>query len=66
MDARSQQQRAGFAPVIATAIVAIAGAAGFFFFALSPRTNLDHGGINMVTEAAAERAGATVLPTDPM
>ncbi len=65
MNYRNEERRAGFGPVIAAAIVAVASTAALYFFELTSPKNLPQDTVGMVTSAAATRAGATVLPTDP-
>jgi hypothetical protein len=65
MNTRSENSRAGLAPVIVAAVAAVAGLATIFLFEFSPPRNVATGTVGMVTSAAVERAGATVLPTDP-
>jgi hypothetical protein len=43
--------------------VALFGAAAIFFMDFGQRARVQPGGISMVTAAAVERAGATVVPT---
>jgi hypothetical protein len=65
MNYRHEERRAGFGPVIAAAIVAVASTAALYFFELTTPKNAPQSTVGMVTSAAATRAGATVLPTDP-
>jgi hypothetical protein len=65
MNYRHEERRAGFGPVIAAAIVALASTAALYFFELTTPKNVPQSTVGMVTSAAATRAGATVLPTDP-
>jgi hypothetical protein len=65
MNFRNEERRVGFGPVIAAATVAVASTAALFFFELTPPKNVSQSTVGMVTSAAATRAGATVLPTDP-
>jgi hypothetical protein len=64
MNYRNEERRVGLGPMIA-AIVAVASTAALFFFEITPPKNLPQSTVGMVTSAAATRAGATVLPTDP-
>ena len=65
MNYRHEERRAGFGPVIAAAVVAVASTAALYFFEITTPKNLPQETVGMVTSAAASRAGATVLPTDP-
>lgn len=47
-------------PVALAAIIAVVGTAAIFFMDFGPKNNVQHSGINMITAAAADRAGATV------
>ena len=51
-------------PVVA--IIAVVGAATLFFSWISkPKDEVQSSGINMITAASVDRAGATALPTKP-
>ena len=65
MNYRHEERRAGFGPVIAAAVVAVASTAALYFFEITPPKNVPQDTVGMVTSAAATRAGAIVLPTDP-
>ena len=65
MNYRHEERRAGFGPVIAAAVVAVASTAALYFFEITSPKNVPQATVGMVTSAAATRAGATVLPTDP-
>jgi hypothetical protein len=65
MNVRNEERRAGFGPVIAAAVVAVASTAALYFFEITPLRNAQQSTVGMVTSAAATRAGAIVRPTDP-
>jgi hypothetical protein len=52
-------------PVMAAVVIAVLCAAGLYFMDFSPKSAVADGGINMITTATVNRAGATVLPTIP-
>ena len=51
-------------PVMAVAAIAVVGAAALYFMNFGPQNEVPHG-INMITAAVVDQAGATVLPTQP-
>jgi hypothetical protein len=65
MDCRDHQDHASLFPMIAAAAVAALSTAALFVFEIAPPRNTPPTTIGMVTSAAADRAGATVLPTHP-
>ena len=50
-------------PVAIAAAVALVGTIAIFLMDFGPGTGVEAGGITMVTVAAVERAGATLVPT---
>ena len=64
MDFRDHQTHASLLPMITAAAIAALSTAALFVFEIAPR-HAPQNTIGMVTSAAAERAGATVLPTNP-
>jgi hypothetical protein len=65
MDFRDQQNHASLLPMIAAAAVAALSTAALFVFEIAPLRHAPQSTIGMVTSAAVDRAGATVLPTNP-
>ena len=61
MHARSKD----LVPAIMAAAIAIVGLATMFFTDFVPKDEPERTGITMITAAVVERAGATVLPTEP-
>jgi hypothetical protein len=47
------------------AVIAVIGIATLYFMNFGPKNDVQRGRINMVTQAAVDRAGATALPTEP-
>jgi len=66
MQARAADTRGRLVPVLATAAVAALATAALFLLEVHPPRNVRTGETGMITSAAASRAGATVLPTDPI
>ncbi len=66
MNVRAPDTRGRFLPVLAAAIVAILATAALLLLELAPSRDARATDPGMITSAAASRAGATVLPTDPM
>jgi len=56
-------QRAFFP--IAALIIAIIGAVVLFRMDFGPKNEVQRGALNMITETAVDRAGATTMPTEP-
>jgi hypothetical protein len=54
-----------FVPAMVAGIIAIIGAAGFFFIAFGPGNDLEGHGDGMRSAAAVYSAGATITPTAP-
>jgi hypothetical protein len=52
-------------PAMTAVAIAIVGLAAMFFTEFGPKDEPEYAGIGMITAAVVERAGATVLPTDP-
>jgi hypothetical protein len=65
MQVRASDARGRLVPAIAAAAVAVLATAALFLLEFSPPRNVLRGEPSMITTAAATRAGATVLPTDP-
>lgn len=65
MQVRALDPRGRLVPALATAAVAVAATAALFIFEVHPPRNVQVGDPGMITTAAATRAGAIVLPTDP-
>ncbi|KWV53123.1 hypothetical protein AS156_09085 [Bradyrhizobium macuxiense] len=65
MQVRAFDTRGRLVPVLATAAVAVAATAALFLLEFNPPRNVRVGDPGMITTAAANRAGAIVLPTDP-
>ncbi|MGY4475632.1 hypothetical protein [Bradyrhizobium sp. USDA 3364] len=66
MQVRAADTRGRLVPAIATAAVAVLATAALVILEFNPPRNVLKGEPGMITEAAANRAGATVLPTDPV
>ncbi|PAY10121.1 hypothetical protein CK489_06155 [Bradyrhizobium sp. UFLA03-84] len=66
MQVRAADTRGRLWPAIATAAVAVLATAALVILEFQPPRNVATGEPGMITEAAANRAGATVLPTDPV
>ncbi|MGX9431074.1 MULTISPECIES: hypothetical protein [Bradyrhizobium] len=65
MKVRAPETRGKFLPVIAAASVAVLATAALFLLEFTPPRDARATDPGMITSAAASRAGATVLPTDP-
>ena len=61
MEQRTELAELG--PVAIAVAIALVGTAAVFLMDFGPETRVQHDGITMVTAAAVERAGATVVPT---
>jgi hypothetical protein len=57
------ESRRQLAPAAIAVAVALVGATAIFFMDFGSETRVQSNGISMVTAAAVERAGATVVPT---
>ncbi|KJC51713.1 hypothetical protein UP10_12670 [Bradyrhizobium sp. LTSPM299] len=66
MQVRAFDTRGRLVPALATAIVAVLATAALILLEFTPRHDVRAAGPGMITSAAADRAGATVLPTDPI
>ncbi|WP_050631674.1 hypothetical protein [Bradyrhizobium viridifuturi] len=66
MQVRAADTRGRLMPAIATAAVAVLATAALVILEFNPPRNVLKGETGMITSAAANRAGATVLPTDPV
>jgi hypothetical protein len=66
MNTSGKNTNAAILPVSLAFIIAVAGTAAMFLFEFRSNDGVAHNGISMVTSAAAERAGATARPTDPV
>lgn len=53
-------------PVALAVIIAVVGTAAIFFMDFGPKNNVQPRGINMITAAAVDRAGATVSESSSM
>ena len=52
-------------PVIVAAVVAVVSTATLFFMDFGPGNKIERSGVNMITAAVVERAGATLTPDKP-
>jgi hypothetical protein len=66
MQVRAFDPRGRLVPALATAAVAVLATAALILLEFTPRHDVRSPGPGMITSAAADRAGATVLPTDPI
>ena len=66
MQVRAADTRGRLMPAIATAAVAVLATAVLVILEFNPPRNVLKCEPGMITSAAANRAGATVLPTDPV
>jgi len=67
MQVRALDPRGRLVPAIATAAVPVLATAALVVLEFSPPRNVQAAAEpGMITSAAASRAGATVLPTDPV
>ena len=66
MQGRAADTRGRLRPALATAAVAVLATAVLVILEFNPPRNVLKGEPGMITSAAANRAGATVLPTDPV
>ena len=58
-----QMEKGQRLPAAIAAAIALVGVTAIYFMDFGPGTGVQPGGITMVTATAAERAGATVVPT---
>ncbi|WGR94391.1 hypothetical protein MTX26_33850 [Bradyrhizobium sp. ISRA443] len=65
MQVRASETRGRLVPALAAAAVAVLATAALFLLEFNPPRNVSVGDPGMITTAAANRAGAIVLPTDP-
>ncbi|WP_407149209.1 hypothetical protein [Bradyrhizobium sp. ORS 86] len=65
MQVRASDTRGRLVPALASAAVAVLATAALFILEFNPPRNVRVGDPGMITTAAASRAGAIVLPTDP-
>ncbi|MBR0932017.1 hypothetical protein [Bradyrhizobium jicamae] len=66
MQVRAADTRGRLVPAIAAAAVAVLATAALLLIEINPPRNEAVGEPGMITAAAANRAGATVRPTDPI
>lgn len=66
MQVRAADTRGRLVPAIAAAAVAVLATTALFILEVRPPRNVLSGEPGMITSAAASRAGATILPTDPI
>jgi len=65
MQVRAPETRGRFVPVLIAAAVAALATAALFLLEFTPPREARATATGMTTATAVERAGATVLPTDP-
>ena len=63
MRAGSKDNRRGWVPILASATLALAGAAALLLIDFGPVANAQQNGGGMITAAVLDRAGAIALPT---
>jgi hypothetical protein len=63
MQTARKNTRGSLVPFAIAVVVAVAGTAALFFLEFGTKNEVAGDGISMVTSAAADRAGATALPT---
>ncbi|QPF85384.1 hypothetical protein IC762_03345 [Bradyrhizobium genosp. L] len=66
MQVRAADPRGRLVPMLAAAAIAVLATTVLFLFEFNPPRNVASGEPGMITSAAASRAGATILPTDPI
>jgi hypothetical protein len=66
MEVRAVDPRGRLVPALATAAVAVLATTVLLLLEFHPPRNVATGDPGMITSAAATRAGAIVLPTDPI
>ena len=66
MQVRAADPRGRLMPALAAAAVAVLATTALFLLEFHPPRNVAVGEPGMITSAAASRAGATILPTDPV
>ena len=65
VDAQSGNNRTHRVPAATAAVLAAIGIASFLFTHFGPKADVPPGGISMTSTAVVERAGATLIPTEP-
>ena len=65
VDAQSRYGRKQLVPAATAAALAAIGIATFLFTHFGPKADVHPGGIGMISTAVVERAGATLIPTEP-
>ena len=63
MQTAKKNVRGALVPFVIAVLIAVLGTAALFVLEIGGRSEVADNGISMVTSAAADRAGATVLPT---
>jgi len=63
MQIRAKNTRGHFIPFAIAVLVAVLGTVALFFLEFGTKQETAGDGISMITSAAADRAGAVVLPT---
>jgi hypothetical protein len=63
MQIRGKNTRGHFVPFAIAVAVAVLGTVALFFLEFGTKQEIASNGISMITSAAADRAGAAVLPT---
>ena len=66
MENNEKDGRATSVPVVVAALIAILGTTALLLFDIGPRNEIQGAGNGMISAAAAYRAGATVVPSDPL
>lgn len=65
MDNQSRYGRKQLVPAAIAAVLAAIGIASFLFTHFGPKAYVHPGGIGMTSTVVVERAGATLIPTEP-
>lgn len=63
MQAPKKNARGHLVPFVIAVAVAVVGTVALFFLEFGTKEEVARDGVSMVTSAAADRAGATALPT---
>jgi hypothetical protein len=63
MQVSRKNTRGSLIPFVVAVVVAVLGTTAFFVLEFGSRDEIARDGISMVTSAAADRAGATAVPT---
>jgi hypothetical protein len=63
MQIRGKTTRGHFVPFAIAVLVAVLSTAALFFLEFGTKQEIARDGMSMITSAAADRAGAVVLPT---